>query len=295
MTTPHYAISEDNAEGQTPVSTPANSNSRPKADLSLVQLSFDQLAFEASAVQNQLAVLEADMRTHIRDLQAKLSGITDAITGVRAQVAAAAAETLARVDDGVVVTGAPAIILPRELERNRKVPGTQLIYMGVLDHPRVGRPINLFTSQKDFGVMTANQAMERVGSAKSWEGHDGLPLGKGYGYEDRVLEAWKDGRGMDQWVVMPMVVLTGKDYPGKDKIFDGNLFDNRNESDLKGSLNTSGSVVATWFWSCTESRANPGYVWYGRFSDGGGGWDPRDGSRSSVRPCLAQELNHLAL
>jgi hypothetical protein len=288
MTTPHSDISATRTE------MPASSTSR-SVDISLVQLSLDKFAFEASAIQSQLSVLEADIQTHMRDLQAKLSGVRDMITGIRAQVAAAADETLARVNDEAVVTGAPAIILRKQLERNRKVPGTQLIYMGMLSDPRVGRPLNMFTSQKDFGVMTANQAMERVGSAKSWEGHDGLQLGKDYGYENRVFQGWKDGHGMDQWVVMPMVVLSGKDYPGEDKIFDGNLFGNRNESDLKGTLNTSGSGDATWYWSCTEGRGLPGYVWSVRFSDGYGGWDHRDDGRSSVRPCLAQELNHLTL
>src|SRR5665213_1723284 len=36
-----------------------------------------------------------------------------------------------------------------ELTRNRIVPGTELIYMGTLDHPRVGRPLDIFTSSKD--------------------------------------------------------------------------------------------------------------------------------------------------
>src|SRR5665213_266664 len=99
------------------------------------------------------------------------------------------------------------------LTRNKRVPGTELIFMGTLDHPRVGRPLNIFTSCEDFGVMTANDGMVRLGNANGWNGYDGLKLGKEYGYEDRVFDTWKDGSGLDKWVVMPRVILAGKNYP----------------------------------------------------------------------------------
>lgn len=182
------------------------------------------------------------------------------------------------------------------LERNKIVPGTKLIYLGTLEHPRVGRTLNIFTSRKDFGVMTANDAMVRLGWVKNWEGHDGLDVGKDHGYEGRVFEAWKDGSGLDKWVVMPMVVLEGRDDLTESKIFEANLYDKKFESDLKGSLITGGSDSdAEWYWSCTETRDNPDHVWNVRPSDGIVVWDLRGYGRSSVRPCLARELNHLTL
>jgi hypothetical protein len=162
--------------------------------------------------------------------------------------------------------------------------------MGTLNHRLIGRPLNILTSPEDLGVMTINKGMTETGSLKGWHGFDGLKLGNDYGYEGQLFDAWKDGDGINKWVVMPMVVLSGKDYPGENKYFGGNLFDNREKGDIKGTLTTSGSSDAKWYAPCTENRTNPDYVWGVCFSDGGGDWGPRDGDRFSIRPCLAQEL-----
>ena len=163
-----------------------------------------------------------------------------------------------------------------------------LLYMGRLDHPRVGRPLNIFTAPEDLGVMTINQGMTKIGTLKNFHGFDGLNLGRGYGYERKVFDAWKDGSGLNKWVMMPLVVLNGSNYPGEPKMFNGNLFDNQDKGDLKGTL----TVIrgAEWYGSCTEGRDDPDGVWGVRLSDGFDGWDYRDSHRFRVRPCLAQGL-----
>lgn len=149
-------------------------------------------------------------------------------------------------------------------------------------------PLNVFTTPEDLGTVTINEGMTRVGAIRNWHGFDGLDLGC-YAYESKLFNAWKDSSGLNKWVMMPMAVLNGEAYPGDSKIFEGNLFDNRNEGDLKATLVTSGADVA-WHGSCTELRTDPIVVWGVRFSDGSVGWHPRVYYPFSVRPCLAQEL-----
>jgi hypothetical protein len=67
------------------------------------------------------------------------------------------------------------------------------------------------------------------------------------------------------------------------------LYSNQNEGALKGTFNMSGnkgigSVSPVWYWSSTEHRDHPSYVWNVRFSDGYEGWSPKDNGRLSCRP-----------
>lgn len=63
---------------------------------------------------------------------------------------------------------------------------------------------------------------------------------------------------------------------------------NQNEGSLKGTFKTvssrDGSDCPVWYWSSTEVRDCPSYVWGVRFSDGLGDWDPKDYYRLSCRP-----------
>lgn len=45
-----------------------------------------------------------------------------------------------------------------------------------------------------------------------------------------------------------------------------------------------GSDFPDWYWSCTEHRTNPSFVWVVRFSDGYEYWHPKDYIRLSCRP-----------
>jgi hypothetical protein len=73
--------------------------------------------------------------------------------------------------------------------------------------------------------------------------------------------------------------------PGKENLLI--LQKNQNEGTLKGTFKTaaaSGSDYPDWYWSSTEHRDDPSGVWAVRFSDGYGGWDPKDNLRLSCRP-----------
>src|SRR5665213_1885605 len=101
-------------------------------------------------------------------LEAQLPVARGQIADMKARLEAAAIEATRTPGASTVVLGAPAIILRKPLENNRTVPGTDLIYMGTLEHPRVGRPLNIFSSGKDCGVMTAGEGMVGVGNANRW-------------------------------------------------------------------------------------------------------------------------------
>jgi hypothetical protein len=64
------------------------------------------------------------------------------------------------------------------------------------------------------------------------------------------------------------------------------LYKIHNEGALKGTFNTvvSGSDGPGWYWSSTEYRDNPSYVWGVRFSEGSEVWHLKDTFRLSCRP-----------
>jgi hypothetical protein len=62
-------------------------------------------------------------------------------------------------------------------------------------------------------------------------------------------------------------------YELKDKKYFTNTFNTKD----------SGSVYASWYWSSTENRNDPDYVWIVRFTDGYGGWNHNNVLRLSSR------------
>jgi hypothetical protein len=65
------------------------------------------------------------------------------------------------------------------------------------------------------------------------------------------------------------------------------LQQNQDEGALKGTFRkqtASGSDLPDWYWSSTENRLDPSYVWDVRFSDGYGDWLHKDFNRLSCRP-----------
>jgi hypothetical protein len=74
------------------------------------------------------------------------------------------------------------------------------------------------------------------------------------------------------------------------------LQQNQNEGALKGTFHTAskrhGNVFPDWYWSSTEERDHPFYVWVARFSGGGGGvWYHKDYHSLSVRPVRLVEIS----
>jgi hypothetical protein len=73
--------------------------------------------------------------------------------------------------------------------------------------------------------------------------------------------------------------------PTKDQL--NHLYQNKNTGSFAGTFNESNSL-ATYYWS-SEKQANfLSFAWLQRFTDGGGGWGPKDDFELSVR-CVRAE------
>ena len=189
--------------------------------------------------------------------------------------------------------------------RNRRVPGTELIYMGTLEHQQVGRRLDIFTSPDDLGVLGIGEAIRNTGQLIGWHGFNGLRPSPS-AYEHGVFSAWKEGCGLKQWVLMPLIVLYGIDYPESSRwfrelggrvfeprAFDGNLFGNMNEGDLRGTFRLGVSEVSV-YGSCTKgpgSELSTGRI---DFRTGKDYWERNivEPIPFNVRPCLACEVTH---
>ena len=74
--------------------------------------------------------------------------------------------------------------------------------------------------------------------------------------------------------------------PTKDELIV--LYQNRKEGALKGTFNESGSVVAHWYWSCTERPGNSSDVHTVRITDAHAAWFGKDYLELSTRPVRSE-------
>lgn len=182
-----------------------------------------------------------------------------------------------------------------------RVPGEDIIYMGVLEDPRIGRPLGIYTMPQNLGMMTPSEAIgERIPSLTTLDGYgfSGLNFRWSRNNESMVLERWRDGSGLDQWVAMPYVVLSGADcvferrrFIGR-SLFSGSLYENWREGDLCDAAETSGNIFVELFGSCKNHWDSTRYVLAVSCDERGGtSFCPdRDDSRVSWLPCLARNL-----
>lgn len=118
--------------------------------------------------------------------------------------------------------------------------------------------------------LTYNDAVKRISELKNWHGFDG----ESFANDKEILKAIEDESYKGGWFIPPRELLQQM-YLNKDKTY----------------TTASGSDFALWYWSSTEHRDFPDFVWFVRFSDGFDDWFLKDFSRLSCRPCRA-ELNH---
>lgn len=140
---------------------------------------------------------------------------------------------------------------------------------------------NLFAAPQDLTddqgnrlLLTFNDAVAHIAGLKDWHGHDG-----GRFENDAALyAAIGDGSYGGEWFIPPQDVLLG------------NLYPNRNAGALSGTFATEfdGFDFARWYWSCTEHRDFPSFVWLVRFSDGDVDWFSKDYEALSSRPVRAE-------
>lgn len=237
----------------------------------------------------------------IGEMRAALTDVSIEIETARQEMKMAAAEMVMPVTGVTQITGAPAV----HLRRAHKFPGSDLIFMDTLNHPAVGRPLDIFTSPNDLPTqgysnwpyrdqrcgMVIQNAMRGLSRIRNWHGFNGLNLGDGLDYQTKLFEAWKNGSGLNKWVVMPLVVLAGKDSSEGEKYFGGNLSDSIHEGEFENYESKYRIFAQTNFYaSCTPHRSERGSGFKAvDINDGDIAWATFNDSEVRVRPCLARE------
>ncbi|MBI3418521.1 MAG: hypothetical protein HY053_00095 [Proteobacteria bacterium] len=173
------------------------------------------------------------------------------------------------------------------------------IFAGIWEpKDRQGKSLNkkfaVFAAPEDFTdssgkkiLLTFEAAADELAKRKNWHGHDG----GNYKNDTALYKALKGGSYKGEWFIPTRDLLLGTDIDGN-KVHEESLFKNRNEGDFAGTYTTreSSSDFAFWYWSSSEHRDHSEGVWFGRFSDGDGGWVNKDTNRLRCRPCRVVEL-----
>jgi hypothetical protein len=151
-------------------------------------------------------------------------------------------------------------------------------------------PEDLTDSSGRRALLTFKEAAAQVASLRNWNGHDGGDFNS----DTELYKALGSNTYKGEWFIPTCDLLIGTDVDGRQVRAKG-LHHNKNNGALKGTFTTgaSGSVNPGWYWSCTERRDYPDGVLIVRFSDGDDGWDHKDDTRLSCRPCRVEAVSHL--
>lgn len=189
-----------------------------------------------------------DVVTTFNQLDSSTEFMADLLSDIRRNMVAAAIEAAqpAPSENTALMSGSSV-----PLRKGYKPEGMDIIYLGELNHKRIGHPLNIFVAPENHEFGYTTKIMQSTGKIKNLHGFDGLDLGPFAGYEDRLFRTWQDGTGLNKWVVMPLVVLAGKDNAEQDRYFDSNLIAYCREGDLKMSFWNSQRET---FGSCTPER-----------------------------------------
>lgn len=181
-----------------------------------------------------------------------------------------------------------------QAEPGQLIPG-EGVYVGKYtpvdrDGNSLSETFNAFAAPEDLPkTMEYIDAVKAVAELKDWNGHDGT----NYENDTGLYEALKDGSYTGGWIIPPRELLTGTKADGPSGVRQGtimqpdNLFDHRNTGSFKNTFETaarSGSGGPQWYWSSSEHRGEPSYVWIANFSCGYDDWDHKGINRMSCRP-----------
>jgi hypothetical protein len=175
---------------------------------------------------------------------------------------------------------------PPDPQIGELVPGKG-IYAGIWE-PKdrngrsLGKIFDLYAAPKDIEgskgkkiLLTFNKAVRHVAGLRNWNGHDGSRLES----DDAIYEAVRAGRyaDLEKWFIPTKDILTE------------NVYKNKDTGAFKGTFTTaSGSDLANWYWSSSELRENPSFVYDFRLSDGNVHWGHKDNGSLSCRPLRAE-------
>ncbi len=136
--------------------------------------------------------------------------------------------------------------------------------------------------------LTFNAAVQHVAGLRNWHGHDGASIAN----DTAIYNAIQQGRHQDleKWFIPTRDIVDGKGLDGGQIIMPDNLYALKDTGDFQDTFITTsnGSDLARWYWSCTERRDDPFYVWDVRFSDGHDGWNAKGNHELSTRLVRAE-------
>jgi len=161
----------------------------------------------------------------------------------------------------------------------------------------LGKRYNVFAAPEDLTdssgkkvLLKFKDAAREVANLKNWHGHNGA----GVANDTALYEALRDGSYNGGWFIPTRDLLGSKDG-GKDVddnvVHDETLYKHRNTGAFANTfqmVDKSSSDIGEYYWSCSEHRDDSVYVWYARFTDGGGGWLHKGSHRLSCRPCRVE-------
>jgi len=154
----------------------------------------------------------------------------------------------------------------------------------------INKMFNVYAAPYDLGldenghgsklIITYNDAVKAVSEIKNLMGHNGAQ----YKNDTELYDALRSGSYKGEWFIPTRDLVNGTDVDGI-KVQHDNLYQHRNTGKFANTFTTaSGSDYPDWYWSSTEHRGFPSFVWDVRLSDGNDAWDHKDNSRLSCRP-----------
>jgi len=156
----------------------------------------------------------------------------------------------------------------------------------------VAAPEDLTDESGKKGVFKYVEALKRLANLKGWHGHNGT----NFATDKDLYKALEDVSYLREgagWFIPPRELLTGTEPDGPSGVRKGkiiqpdNLYSLKDTGKLAGTFCTAaarGSDCPVWYWSSTEDRDDPSFMWNADFSDGYEGRYRKDYSRLSCRP-----------
>lgn len=190
------------------------------------------------------------------------------------------------------IDGTPAIVLGRlnpKTDIGRPIQTDNLdrgIYQGIW-RPQGNQELDFFAAPKDLGVLrTFNDTVVTVAELRNFHGHNG---GHFRNQEDVLRAVCNNPPALRDWFVPNRELLHGEDIRGN-LVQEYNLYANRGNMPEGSEFVTKviGSVLARWYWSCTEHPGGSSLVYNVNFTDGGVDWNGKDTFKLSVRPVRAE-------
>lgn len=293
-------------------STPANGGTLKVVSLASVE---DRLA----TIGDKLATLERT--TPIEGIATAITELQKTVADIRQQITAAAVEAVLRPGQKAEISGAPNIIVKRDvgeliksgkLQPGQKLPGSDIIFVTLWEPAndkgeRLGKPIASFVAPENLSdtPQCFHKNAKEIGELNR-HGHKGWTFDRimasgTKSYEQALFKGLKDGSALNLWTIPQLPIINGHDRDDNLVTADNLLvLHKKNDKDnlLYGRATKLDDFIGTnWLQSCTDVRDGGNDVFNVHIPEGYVFWDhkTKDIGRSCVRPSLALGLKHLVI